>query len=197
MVSEKCSCWRETVHLPSAVEKHGASQCTYSDFGSFTDQGSSISDPPTPQPLSWDPPPRCPLTHLREDGRRPADPSPQNTAHSPGERGHTRYRMDNSYALAHAALAAWLTSGSEERRREERWEELVLPWIRIRGELVLIAGARLLGWSWVSSPLVLLQSFVLSAAAPWKWDLRNINSLIELLTSLMPFFSTWWAIIES
>ncbi len=41
---------RETVHLPSAVEKHGASQCTYSDFGSFTDQGSSISDPPPPQP---------------------------------------------------------------------------------------------------------------------------------------------------
>ncbi|RXN11746.1 hypothetical protein ROHU_029895 [Labeo rohita] len=28
--------------------------------------------------LMMDPPPRCPLTHLREDGRRPTDPSPQN-----------------------------------------------------------------------------------------------------------------------
>ncbi len=49
MVSEKCSCWRETVHLLSAVEKHGASyQCSYRDFSSFTDQSSGISDPPTP-----------------------------------------------------------------------------------------------------------------------------------------------------
>ncbi len=205
MVSEKCSCWRETVHLLSAVEKHGASyQCSYRDFSSFTDQGSGISDPPAHQPLSRDPPPRCPLTHLREDSRRPADPSPQNTAHSPGERGHTRYRMDNSYALSHVVLADWLTSGSEERHREERWEELVLPWIRIRGELVLIAGARLLGWFWVSFPPVLLQSFILSAATPWTWDLGTINCFIELLTSLMPFFSTcvdlmckYWIVVVS
>lgn len=200
MVSEKCSWWRETVHLLSAVEKHGASQCTYRDFGSFTDQGSGISDPPTPVSR-----PSPTLPSDSPERRR------QKTCRSlPSEycsftwRERTYQIQDGQQLCSLSRCAGCLTHFwfGRERRREERWEELVLPWIRIRGELVLIAGARLLGWSWVSSPPVLLQSFVLSA--PWKWDLGNINSLIELLTSLMPFFSTcvdlmcnYWIIVVS
>jgi len=176
-----CVCYREARFIPMRLQ--GFRLINWPKALAFL-----TLTPPTPQFPSLEPPPHCPLTHLREDGRRPADPSPQNTAHSPGERGHTRYRMDNSYALAYAALAAWLTSGLEERRWEEHGEELVLSWIRIQRELILIVGARLSGWSWVSSASVLLQGFVLSAAdSPGTQNVLN--------ATLFNLKMTWWASI--
>lgn len=88
MLSEKCSCWRETVHLLSAVEKHGSSRCACRDFGSLIDQRLwHFWPPPNPRVrtlphialwLTWEktaedlqiPPLRILLIHLKREDIR-------------------------------------------------------------------------------------------------------------------------------